>query len=339
MMPHVGTLRASAVWGLPDVLATLGVETSIVLNDARLPRDVFSSRDNVFTYRQMERLLLACEQRSDCDYIGLLIGRRTHLADTGLAGRAALCEPTAGKGLRSFIDHLNLRNTTATMTLIESGSFATFAYALSEQGTNDTRHFQLGSIAGSFNVLQELFGPEWLPVEVRFASRSPSSLRPFRTLFRAPVQFDCEESAIVFSSKWLNRPLPPVSERLRREVLARVAAERAKMLADFPATLRSILRKRLVAGDFKMDDVAALLSMHRRTLNRRLTAHGIAYGELVESVKEDVARQLLRETNIPIQRIAEAVRYSSAANFATAFKRRAGLTPREYRRSQRFVRG
>ena len=100
----------------------------------------------------------------------------------GLAGRAALCEPTAGKGLRSFIDHLNLRNTTATMTLIESGSFATFAYALSEHGTNDTRHFQLGSIAISFNILQDLFGPEWLPVEVKFASRSPSSLRPFRNL-------------------------------------------------------------------------------------------------------------------------------------------------------------
>ncbi len=82
-----------------------------------------------------------------------------------------------------------------------------------------------------------------------------------------------------------------------------------------------------------------MLSMHRRTLDRHLTAHGIAYGELVESVKEDVARQLLRDTNMPIQRIAEAVRYSSPANFATAFKRRAGVTPREYRRSQRFVRG
>ena len=50
MVPRVGTLRASAVWGLPDVLVTLGVEIDIVLDDARLPRDVFSSRDNVFTY-------------------------------------------------------------------------------------------------------------------------------------------------------------------------------------------------------------------------------------------------------------------------------------------------
>ncbi len=102
MMPHVGTLRASAVWGLPDLLATLGVEINIVLNDARLPRDVFSSRDNVLTYRQMERLLLACEQRSGCDYIGLLIGQRTRLADMGLAGRAALCEPHGRQGAPQF---------------------------------------------------------------------------------------------------------------------------------------------------------------------------------------------------------------------------------------------
>jgi AraC-like DNA-binding protein len=81
-----------------------------------------------------------------------------------------------------------------------------------------------------------------------------------------------------------------------------------------------------------MPDIAAQLSMHRRTLDRHLQRSGIVYGELVESVKEDVARQLLRDTRMPIQRIAETVRFSSAANFATAFRRRVGVTPSEYRR-------
>lgn len=57
------------------------------------------------------------------------------------------------------------------------------------------------------------------------------------------------------------------------------------------------------------------------------------YGELVERVKEDVARQLLRDTTMSIQRIAETVQFSSAANFATAFRRRVGMTPSAYRRA------
>ena len=78
---------------------------------------------------------------------------------------------------------------------------------------------------------------------------------------------------------------------------------------------------------------AAMLSMHRRTLDRHLQDRGVQYGELVEGVKEDVARQLLRHTALPIQRIAATVRFSSAANFATAFRRRVGITPSAYRRA------
>jgi AraC-like DNA-binding protein len=119
---------------------------------------------------------------------------------------------------------------------------------------------------------------------------------------------------------------------VQASIAAAVGLQRAETMADLPGTLRRILRKRLVLGAFSMDEVATQLSMHRRTLDRRLQRHGTTYGELLESVREDVARQLLRETQMPIQRVAESVRFSSAANFATAFRRRAGMTPTAYRR-------
>ena len=48
-----------------------------------------------------------------------------------------------------------------------------------------------------------------------------------------------------------------------------------------------------------------------------------------------VARELLRNTNLPVQRIAESLHFATAANFATAFRQRTGLTPSQYRRSVR----
>jgi AraC-like DNA-binding protein len=56
---------------------------------------------------------------------------------------------------------------------------------------------------------------------------------------------------------------------------------------------------------------------------------------LLESVKTDVARQLLRDTGMRVQQIAESLQFSSAANFATAFRRWTGVTPSEFRRSAR----
>jgi AraC-like DNA-binding protein len=56
---------------------------------------------------------------------------------------------------------------------------------------------------------------------------------------------------------------------------------------------------------------------------------------MVESVKHEVACQLLRDTELPMQQVAESLRYSSAANFSTAFRRWTGATPSAYRRQAR----
>lgn len=332
VIPPVATLRVSAAWGLPALLEESGVDFADALAEAGLPANLFDRRDNVFTYPQVERLLSVCERRLQCDHIGLLVGQRSRLADMGLAGEAAFCEPTAEAALRAFIAHFNLHDTAATCTLIESGPHTRFVYTVLEYGVQDTRHFQLAGITIAFNILQDLCGPDFVPSGVHFASRAPTNLRACRSYFRMTPLFDCDESSLTFSRKWLERPLPEMDEARRTEVAAQVAAQHQAMLTDFPAIVRRIVRKQLLFGDFSMDDVAAVLSMHRRTLDRHLQAHGVQYGDLVELVKESVARQLLRDTTMPIQRIAETVQFSSAANFATAFRRRVGMTPSAYRR-------
>lgn len=334
-IPPKGTARISVAWHLPEVMREFGVDLDEVLEAAGVSADIFSDRENRIAYPDFARLLLVCEQRTNCDHIALLITQRTRLADMGLAGQIALCQETAGQGLQRFVDHFSLHSSATTTSLITSGGYTRFVYAISEQGMTDTRPFQLGAMATAFNIVQDLCGTGWLPTVVTLASRSPSNPRPAQSFFGAPLRFDSEESAIVFASHWLEKPLPPVDPLVRRQVEAEVRARQAAILADFPATVRRILRKQLLIGEYSMDRVAAMLGMHRRTLDRHLKRHGVRYGELRESVEGDVAFQLLRDTDMEVQQIAESLRYSTAANFATAFKRWSGVTPSEYRRRAR----
>jgi AraC-like DNA-binding protein len=62
-----------------------------------------------------------------------------------------------------------------------------------------------------------------------------------------------------------------------------------------------------------------------------LQRQGVHFGQLLDSVKGDVAKQLLRDTGLQVQQIAESLHFSNAANFATAFRRWTGATPTEYR--------
>lgn len=328
----VGSARISAAWHLPEVLRELGVDPDDVLDAAGVSPSVFADRDTRIAYPDFARLLLESERLSGCDHIVCLVAQRSRLVDFGLAGRAALCSDTVGVALRRLVDTFALHNTAAILDVVTSGAYARLVYSIVEPQVPDARPFQLGSMTLAVGILRELCGREFQPTVVTFASRAPSDLRPVRKYFRAPLRFDSTESAVVFERRWLDRPLPPVDARVREQVDAELRAQRELALLELPATVRRILRRQLMVGDCSMDRVAAMLGMHRRTLDRQLGRHGIGYSGLVAAEKSDVARRLLRETDTPIEQIAASLKFSSAANFTTAFRRWTGVTPGAFRR-------
>jgi AraC-like DNA-binding protein len=330
--PTTGGLRISAIWRFPETLRELGVDPEEMLAEAGIAPKIFEYRDNPISYSALARFFEVCGQRLNRDDLGLLIGQRTRLADLGLAGELALCGDTVEDGLGRFIEHYNLHDTAATMCLTVSGGYARFVWAIAEQGISSTRHIQLAAMTVAFNFMQDLCGTTWLPAAVTVASRNPANPQPCHRFFRAPVRFDSDESAMIFEQRWLDRPLPPVDPQERRRIESDVRARQAVVAVNFPDALRMVLRKKLLIGDCSMESVARLLGMHRRTLDRRLQRHGVHYGKLLANVQADLARQLLTDTKMPVQQVAEALRFSSAANFATAFRRWTGAPPSEYRR-------
>jgi AraC-like DNA-binding protein len=324
-------LRIGAIQSLPQLLEEMKVDADTTLAAVGLTPSDFDDADNLITYLQLERLFLECEHRTGCDYFGMLLGARSRLAEMGLSGRIARCAATAGEALDSFARHLNLHDSAAIVSLTQSGDFARFVYGIHEPGIHDTRHFQMGAMAIVFNIITDLCGPDWRPTVVHLAGRAPSKLRPIYQFFQAPLHFDADESAIVFKRAWLDRPVPAIDDAFRQSVAAENLALRAGAFEDLPTLARGIIRKQLSSGQCSIESVADALSIHRRTLDRRLAQHGTSYLALRTAVKTTIAQQLLRETNLPVQQIAEFLGFSSAANFATSFRRVTGRTPMQFR--------
>jgi AraC-like DNA-binding protein len=324
-------VRAATIMGLPALAAELDLDLARVLLLCELPLDVLADPDDLLTYHDLVRLLLECARQSRCDHFGLLLGMRTRLVDHGIIGRIALCSETAESGLTRYVRYFNVYDTAAITALEFAGRLVRLSYAICEPGLGDTRHLHYGAIASVFNVVQELCGQRWRPAEVRFACRSPSDPQPLRRFFRAPLRFDCSDSALVFERRWLSRALPDANAAVEHAAEQVAATIEASLLEDLPGVVRRLARKKLVTGDCSMDSVAAALSMHRRTLDRHLKRHGGSFEQILASVKQDVACHLLRETTLTLSEIAAALQYSSAENFATAFRHWLGTTPSAYR--------
>jgi AraC-like DNA-binding protein len=77
---------------------------------------------------------------------------------------------------------------------------------------------------------------------------------------------------------------------------------------------------------------ADIAGISPRTLQRCLARHERTYSQVVDEVRFELARQLLRESGTTAHDVSRAVGYSDHSHFTRAFRRVVGLTPQEYRR-------
>ncbi len=90
----------------------------------------------------------------------------------------------------------------------------------------------------------------------------------------------------------------------------------------------------LLTGHASADQVAALFSIHSRTLSRRLHAFGTNFQELVDEGRFEIARQMLEDSRMEVSQIAMALDYADASAFTRAFRRWSGTTPAQWRENQ-----
>jgi len=98
-----------------------------------------------------------------------------------------------------------------------------------------------------------------------------------------------------------------------------------------------VLRRALVTGQARAGQVAALFSMHARTLNRRLNEFGTGFQELVDEGRFEIARQLLEDSAMEVRQIAAVLDYADASAFTRAFRRWSGTTPARWRATRGYA--
>jgi AraC-like DNA-binding protein len=98
------------------------------------------------------------------------------------------------------------------------------------------------------------------------------------------------------------------------------------------------LRLQMLHGVASGDAVAQQLNLQRRTFNRRLESYGLTFQSVLDDVRYEVGRQLLRETELSVVEIACALGYEEGASFSRAFRRWSGLYPGAWRKDTRASR-
>jgi AraC-like DNA-binding protein len=331
-------LRIGVTQGLPNVLQSLGFSPREVLSEAGFDLALFDDPDNTISYTARGRLMSHCLAKTQCPHFGLLVGQHAGLNSLGLVGLLVKYSADVQTALYNLVRYFHLHVRGAAISLEVAGGVAILGYQILQSGTQANDQVGDGAVAALANVLRELCGPGWEPMEVWFMHRRPDNLEPYRQFFHVPLRFDAEQYAIAFQSSWLQHPLPEVYADVRGLLQKQIDSLAARHADDFPEQVRTVLRASLLNGDANADRVAALFSMHPRTLNRRLQAYGVGYRELVDESRFQMSRQMLSDSNLDISQIALMLHYADARSFIRAFRRWSGETPARWRATQKQLR-
>ena len=239
---------------------------------------------------------------------------------------------TLGDGARLYQRYVRLLHTAAVSTLEVGDERVEMTHGV--EGTPMAEPWVEFVLASWVVTGRQATATDWTPIEVKFTHPRPKSITEHRRLFRCPLHFSSDVSALVVSREVFDLPHVAADPGLCA-VLERHARELSSSL-PMPGTLgdqvRHLIAEGLERGGVSVETVAAHLHMSVRTLGRRLGEEGTSYQRLLTDVRHTLAvHYLQKHRTVSVDEVAERLGFSDVSAFHRAFKRWTGMTPGEFR--------
>ena len=310
-----------------------GIAPSAMLESAQITPSILNKSAGRVTALQFELASGIAMRELDDEALGWF-ERRLPWGSYGMLVRASLTAPTLGVALKRWCRHHNLLTDRIQLRLDEQDGVAMLR--LNEQADlGALREFCIVS------VLRNALGVAcWLSdsrvdlqqTTLRYAP--PAHRNSYSVLFDGPCHFDAEANTLQFDALYLTLPVRRDEAALQRML------ERALLL-----TVRPYRRDRLLVEKVRQllrQDAATLrsanaladrLNLSERTLHRQLKDEGSSLQTIKDTVRREMALDLLHRSRKPIKQIAEAVGFQSEKSFIRAFKGWTGKAPDAARRA------
>jgi AraC-like DNA-binding protein len=195
-----------------------------------------------------------------------------------------------------------------------------------------SRHCYEATISSSVRMMRNLTGVDICPLEVTFIYPEPVSMSEYERVFRCPVLFGRKENSltidlsVIFTPiRYANPELLQYFENYAQEFLAGMERQN-----EYARTVTKIILSRLDDEALSINKVAREMAVSVRTLQNRLKEEGVVFSELLMDTREKLAKKYLQE-NYTVEQITYLLGFSEPSVFRKAFKKWAGVTPKEYR--------
>jgi AraC-like DNA-binding protein len=322
-------MRSQLVGPALSLVREAGGDVAELARTFALPPSAERDAEVVLAIDQLQRFLDEAAAAARDPFLGIHLAERIRRGAYGLLEFSCRSAPTVGEALRRIVRYISLSN-----ELVEvSFSGGVVEQQIRGQPLCVGRHGNEFFVAMLLLQSRRLTDRPIVPTKVWFAHAAPRDRSVLVALVGSErISFDKEKNGMALPKAVLEAPLSSHDPALL-ELLDKQAEEALALRASpnrFLGQVRQTVRDQLRDGAPPLDEAARGLGMSARTLQRRLSDEGTSWAELVDEVRQELARRWVREGK-PLGEVAFLLGYSELSAFLRAFKRWTGVSAGEWR--------
>ncbi len=312
-------------------LEELGLSPVAVLRHAGLPIGLFEQERIQLTTEEMFALYRAIYEVSGDPAIGLKLGTEERIERYDPIAIAALYTRSFRDALQRLARYKRLV-CPEEIQIAERGDECAVQFLWLRTDEAEPAPVVDSCFAGIVAIGRRGTGRTVHPKRVEF-QRPESHRKMYESHFQCPVKFGARDNVIVFDRADVDQPFLTHNTELLALVAPQLESELTQQLAQksLSEQVKGIVKKLLAGRRPALGDVARELRLSARTLQRRLTADGAKFQQLMEEARRELAQHYLLHSSLELNETAYLLGYEDANSFFRAFHQWEGTSPGEWR--------
>ena len=318
---------------LPALAQHYGLDLALLLRNAGLAQEQLIQPDVLVPLFQAGMVFAQILQATGDHGLGLVAGSLVQPRSYQVLGYAVLSSANLGEAVDRLIRYEKLVGKLGSTVLQCKDDRCRLQWHCPWQG-DWTRYLKEAAITGWVTYARTLLPATITPLRVCFDHPRLIPQSRYDAVFQCPVLLEQDWCGVEFPADFLALPLHSADPGLR----ALMDAQAQQLLQDFDGTtnlvneVRACIAELLPNGEPTLEQVAQRLGLAPRTLQHRLKNSGMAFKDVLETVRKALVLHYLQDARWALIDVAFLLGFSEQSAFSRAFRRWFGESPQAWRK-------
>lgn len=331
-------IHAGALGGVPEFIAEVGGWRAVdrAFSAVGLTAQIVDFPERRIPMQLVSSVIESGAREIGDAEIGLLLWHHISVKTYGTWGRYLTSAPTLREALNRLTRTISYHSPEDALWLTYRPEAVVVHYRFAvfgKHGSDNTSYCAAGAL---LSVIQYFLGAGWRPKRLNLSIPKRAQDSQISQSFGCDVKLGVDHISFDVPSTALDTCRPPNCE----PVFTLADVERARSCAPKTAlrdTVADVIWAQLLDQAPSLENVARMMQIGPRTLQRRLAVEGVSFREIERGVVMTRARELLTEADRSITEVAAELCYASTGHFTRAFTRVTGQTPSGFRKESQAI--